>query len=272
MTTTIPDLDALKARLKTTWSAGDFGRIARAYEARAAEFIAGLGMTKGERVLDIACGTGNLAIPAARAGADVTGVDIAPNLVAQARDRAAVEGLIARFDEGDAENLPYDAAAFDTVVTMFGAMFAPRPERVASEMKRVCRPGGRIVMANWVPGGFIGQVFKTTAARVPPPAGMPSPVLWGDEATVRARLTDGIAALRFTHRFMTFEFPFPPAEVVEHWRLYYGPTQKAFAALDAAGQAALRADLTALWSSHNRAGNGATRVESEYLEVVAVRA
>lgn len=137
MNATLPDLKALKARLKTTWSAGDFGRIAQAYEARAAEFIADLGIRAGERLLDVACGTGNLAIPAARAGARVTGVDLAPKLVAQARARAAAEGLAARFDEGDAEDLPYEDASFDTVVTMFGAIFAPRPQRAAAELIRV---------------------------------------------------------------------------------------------------------------------------------------
>jgi len=267
-----PEIEALKAKLKATWSAGDFGQVARSYEARSEEFVAGLGIEEGERLLDVACGTGNVAIPAARLGARVTGVDIAPNLIEQARARAEAEGVTARFDEGDAERLPYEDGAFDTAVTMFGAMFAPRPELAAKELIRVCRAGGRIVMANWVPTGFIGQMFKATAARVPPPAGMPSPVLWGDEATVRGRLRDGIATLTLTHRNFIFEFPFPPAEVVEFWRQYYGPTQKAFAALDADGQTGLRQDLIELWSRHNRATDGTTRVESEYLEVTAIRA
>lgn len=209
MSTAIPDLAALKARLKGTWSAGDFGKIAESYATRAAEFIADLHMKKGERVLDVACGTGNLALPAARAGADVHGVDIAANLIVQARERAEAEGVRAQFGEGDAEDLPYPDAAFDTVLTMFGAMFAPRPEKAAAELARVCRPGGRIVMANWVPASFIGQIFKATAAHVAPPSGIPSPLLWGDEATVRDRLAQGISGIRFARRFMTFEFPFP---------------------------------------------------------------
>lgn len=272
MNAPIPDLAALKTRLKGVWSAGDFGQIARSYEAGAAEFVADLTIAPGLRVLDVACGTGNLAIPAARAGATVTGVDIAPNLVEQARARAVAEGVRAQFDEGDAEELPYKEGSFDLVLSMFGAMFAPRPERVATELTRVCRPGGRIVMANWVPTGLIGQIFKATAAHVPPPAGMPSPLLWGDEATVRERFKDGIHDIRFHRRAMTFAFPFSPSEVVEYWRQYYGPTQKAFAALDAKGQAALRRDLEALWSDHNQATDGTTRVESEYLQVTAVRA
>lgn len=271
MNAAIPELSTLKVRLKTTWSAGDFGQIARSYESGAADFVADLHITPGLRVLDVACGTGNLAIPAARAGATVTGVDIAPNLVEQARERAKAEGVRAQFDEGDAEELPYKDESFDLMLTMFGAMFCPRPQRVAMELTRVCRPGGRIVMANWVPTGFIGQVFKATAAHVPPPAGMPSPVLWGDEATVRERLRNGIRDVRFRRRTMTFAFSFPPPEVVEYFRQYYGPTLKAFSALDENGQAALRRDLEALWNSHNQATDGTTRVESEYLQVTATR-
>lgn len=272
MNAPIPDLAALKTRLKDVWSAGDFGQIARSYEAGAAEFVADLHIAPSVRVLDVACGTGNLAIPAARAGATVTGVDIAPNLVQQARARAVAEGVHAQFDEGDAEELPYKEGSFDLVLSMFGAMFGPRPERVAAELARVCRAGGRIVMANWVPTGFIGQIFKATAAHAPPPTGMPSPLAWGDEATVRDRLKDGTHDIRCVRHAITFVFPFSPSEVVEYWREYYGPTQKAFAALDAGGQTALRHDLEALWSRHNQATDGTTRVESEYLRITAVRA
>jgi SAM-dependent methyltransferase len=268
-----PDIDALKARMKATWMAGDFGLIARGYEAGAAEFVGRLGLTPGTRVLDVACGTGNLALPAARAGAAVTGVDIATNLLEQARGRAAAEGLPARFDEGDAEGLPYPDASFDAVISMFGVMFAPRPERAAAELLRVCRPGGRIALANWTPGGFVGRMFKVIAGHVPPPAGVPSPVLWGDEAKVRERLGGGTTDLRATPRLIALEFPLDPAEVVEFWRVYYGPTNRAFEALaaDPARQAALRADLERHWSGHNTAANGSTRVESEYLEVATTR-
>ena len=251
--------------------AGDFGQVAKVIEAAAEEFIARLRLKPGARVLDVACGSGNLSIPAARAGAVVTGVDIAPNLLEQARARAASEGLTIQFDEGDAEALPYPDAAFDEVVSMYGAMFAPRPELVAAELVRVCRPGGRIAMANWTPEGFIGQMFKVTGKHVPPPAGIPSPLKWGDEESVRERLREGAADLQAARRMCRFELPFPPAEVVEFFRSYYGPTQRAFEALDAAGQAALRADLERLWAQHNRAADGATDVEGEYLEVVATR-
>ena len=266
-----PELETLKTKLRATWISGDFGEIAKSYTPGAEEFIKRLNLQPGMKVLDVACGTGNLALPAARTGAVVTGVDIAPNLIQQARDNAEREGLKIQFDEGDAEALPYEDASFDAVVTMFGAMFAPRPDLVAAELKRVCRPGGFLAMANWTPGGFIGQMFKTVAAHVPPPAGMASPVLWGVEATVRERLNEGISKLETTERDITFKFPFSPAEVVEHFRNYYGPTYKAFGTLDENGQAALRNDLEQLWTKNNRATDGTTLVDAQYLELIAVR-
>lgn len=271
MSTTQPEMESLKTRLKSTWMAGDFGQVAKVIEDSGTEFIDRLNLKPGDRVLDVACGTGNLAIPAAQAGADVIGVDIAPNLLEQARARAAAEGLKIQLDEGDAENLPYPDNSFDVVATMYGAMFAPRPELVSKELVRVCKPGGRIAMANWTPSGFIGQMFKTTGKHVPPPPNMPSPIKWGDEATVRERLSDGLADLKFTPRMCTFAYPFAPAEVVESFRLYYGPTQKAFASLDQNAQAALRKDLEQLWADFNQATDGTTRVDSEYLEVIATK-
>jgi SAM-dependent methyltransferase len=266
------ELSALKTKLRSAWSAGDFGQIAKFYANDAADFIKRLNLKPGMTVLDVACGTGNLAIPAARTGATVTGVDIAANSVEQARQNAKAEGLNAKFDEGDAEALPYADASFDAVVTMFGAMFAPRPELVASELKRVCRPGGVIAMANWTPSGFIGQMFKITSTHVPPPPGMPAPVLWGVEETVRERFGEGISKLDTRLQKITWVFPFSPAEVVEHFRLYYGPAQKALASLSEEKGAALRKDLEELYTTHNQATDGTTRVEAEYLEVVAVRA
>lgn len=265
------DIDVLKSRLKATWMAGDFGLIAKSYETGAAEFVRRLGLLPGKKVLDVACGTGNLSVPAARTGAVVTGVDIVTNLLEQARTRAAAEGLTVQFDEGDAEKLPYPDASFDAVISMFGVMFAPRPELAAAELVRVCRPGGTIALANWTPSGFVGQMFKTIAGHVPSPAGMPSPIQWGDEAKVRERLGSGCSDLRVTPRMITFEFPISPAAVVEFWRVYYGPTNRAFEVLanDQTKQVALRTDLEKLWSSQNRATDGATRVESEYLEVIA---
>ena len=265
------EMESLKGRLKATWMAGDYGHFAKYLEPSALEFLARLPIQAGTRLLDVACGAGQIAIPASRAGAQVTGVDIATNSIEQARARAQAEGLNARFDEGDAEMLPYEDASFDLVVSLIGAMFAPRPERVAAELVRVCRPGGQIVMGNWTPEGFVGQLFKTIGKHVPPPPLMPSPLLWGDEATVRERLHDGVAELQLTKRQYPFYYPFAPNEVVEHFRTYYGPTNRAFAALEGAGQEALRHDLDQLWTEHNSASDGTTRYDSEYLEVVAVR-
>jgi SAM-dependent methyltransferase len=266
-----PEMESLKTRLKTTWMSGDYGHFSQYLDPGRNEIFERLNVTPGMRVLDVACGAGQFAVLAARAGAHATGVDIATNLLKQARARAASEGLSVQFDEGDAEMLPYEDASFDLVVSLIGAMFAPRPELVASELVRVCRPGGRIVMANWTPTGFIGRMFKLTGKHAPPPA-MPSPVLWGDEATVRERLRDGIKNLEITKRMWPFNYPFPPAEVVEFFRMYYGPMNRAFASLDANGQAALRQDLDQLWSTNNRATDGSTHVDdAEYLEVIATR-
>lgn len=264
-----PEMETLKTKLKATWSSGDFGKIAESFTVGAAEFVERLNLKPGMRVLDVACGNGNQSIPAARAGAEVTGVDIAPNLVEQARKRAENENLKIRFDEGDAENLPYADGEFDVVMTMFGAMFAPRPERVSAELIRVCRPGGVIAMGNWTPTGLVGQMFKIVGSHVSPP-NMPSPLLWGDETKVQFRLGDGVSEINFERRVISFAFPFGAAETVEYWREFYGPTHKAFAALDADGQAALRRDLEKLWAENNLATDGTTRVESEYLEVTAV--
>jgi len=263
-------VDPLTDRSRATWTSGDFGRIAAGYVRGAGEFIARLELGAGERVLDVACGTGNLAIPAARTGADVTGVDIAPNLIAQAKARAVAESLAVSLDVGNAEQLPYDDASFDTSVTMFGAMFAARPDRAAAELLRVTRSGGRVAMANWTPTGFIGQMLKATVAHAPAPAGIPSPLLWGTEDAVRARLGAGCESVTLARRVITFEYPFSPEQVVTEFRLWYGPTLRAFASLDDRGRESLRRDLEQLWSEHNRADDGTTRVESEYLEVVGI--
>ena len=268
---TTTDLDALKARLKATWMDGDYDYFSRFMESSASEFLDRVGIEPGVSLLDVACGSGQLGLIAARRGATVTGVDIATNSIAAARGRAASEGLDARFDEGDAEELPYPDASFDIVVSIYGAMFAPRPERVASELVRVCRPGGTIAMGNWTKEGFIGQMFRTFARFIAPP-GMPAPVLWGDENVVRERFGDGVSDLRLTRVNYRFDYPFAPAEVVAFFRRYYGPTTRAFATLEERERAALRAELEDLWATHNEAAEpDRTVVDAEYLEVVAVR-
>ena len=269
-TQTSEDFRQLKARLKTTWSTGDYDVFARFMEKDAEVFFDRLGVKPGSRLLDVGCGAGQLALIAARAGARVTGCDIAVNWLEQARARAAAEGLDIAFEEGDAESLPYADGQFDVVTSLVGAMFAPRPELVAAELKRVCRPGGTIAMANWTPGGFVGKMFKTVAKHIAP-SGMPSPVLWGDEATVRDRFSEGIAELKCTVRTYHFEYPFPPDAVVDFYRKNYGPVSRAFASLDAKGQEQLRGELTSLWSAHNKSEGNTTLVDAEYLEVVAIR-
>ena len=278
-----PEMEALKTRLKATWMSGDYGHFATYLESGALEFLSRINVEPGARILDVACGAGQTAIPMSRAGAKVTGVDIASNLIEQARARAQAENLDARFDEGDAEMLPYEDGSFDLVVSLIGAMFAPRPELVSAELKRVCRPGGKIIMGSWTPAGFVGQMFKIHGKHVPSPATpalasgasvMPPPVKWGDEETVRERFNDGISHLKLSRRLYPFRYPFPPSEVVEFFRTYYGPTHKAFAALAAysfEAQVALRRDLEQLWMEHNTATDGMTSIDSEYLEVVAIR-
>lgn len=272
MNETTTEMQALKVKLQATWMSGDYAKFATYMEPGALQILHDLDIPPGARVLDVGCGAGQIAIPMARAGVNVTGIDIATNLTADARARAAKERLTVRFDEGDAEDLPYPDASFDVVISLIGAMFAPRPERVASELVRVTRRGGRIIMLNWTPSGFVGQMFKVIGKHVPPPAGIPSPVLWGDEATVRGRFGDGIAELQMTPGcYPVWEYPFGPAQVVEFFQEYYGPANRAFASLDADGQTALRRDLEQHWSTHNRNKDGTTCVEAEYLQVIATR-
>jgi ubiquinone/menaquinone biosynthesis C-methylase UbiE len=265
-------IDQLKERMRATWMAGDFGQIAR-YSAKFGEvFVDHLQIQSGARVLDVACGTGNTAIPAARTGAQVSGVDIAPNLLEQARGRAAAEGLKADFQEGDAEQLPHPDAHFDVVMTMFGAMFAPRPELVAAELARVCRPGGTIAMANWTPDGFVAKQFAIGNRYLPPPEGIPAPILWGDEKIVRQRLGGYASEIRTIRQTAEFEFPFPPREVVQFFRQHFGPMQVSFPRLPADAQAAYIQDLENLWNEHNEATGERTSVRGEYLQVIATRA
>jgi ubiquinone/menaquinone biosynthesis C-methylase UbiE len=268
-----PDLQTIKARQKATWESGDFGQVAKTIMPVAEEFIARLPLRPGMHVLDVACGSGNLAVIAARRGCKTKGVDIAANLVAQARERAEAERLNIEFREGDAEALPYAEGEFDAVVTMFGAMFAPRPEAVAAELLRVTKPGGFVAMANWTPEGFIGKMFEVFKRHLPPPPpGVPSTMLWGHEATVRERLA-AFSAVKLERRLAAMRYPFPPADTVDFFRRYYGPTGKAFDALGTDAQSALWRDLVELQTLHNSSGTAdTTEARAEYLEVVATHA
>jgi ubiquinone/menaquinone biosynthesis C-methylase UbiE len=269
------DLAELKQRLRASWMAGDFGQIARLNAQGKEDFVTRLNLKPGTKVLDVACGTGNQSIPAARAGAQVTGLDIAPNLLEQARERAKSENLKIEFMEGDAEKLPYPAGQFDVVLSMFGAMFAPRPEVVASELKRVCRPGGLVAMGNWTPEGFVGQMFQITARHAPPPPGMPPPTLWGVEEVVAERLGAGerkITRLETSKRDMLLDYPFGPADAVAFFRKYFGPTQTTFARLDEPAQKALAEDLTRHWAKNNQGDANHSVMKAQYLEVHAALA
>lgn len=270
---TAPTISQIKDGMRTTWMAGDFGEVAKMIAAAGEAFVERQNIPQGTRVLDVACGTGNLTIPLARRGAVATGVDIAPNLVAQARERAAAEGVSATFDEGDAENLPYADASFEAVLTMFGAMFAPRPDLVAEEMARVLRPGGLLAMANWNAEGFTGKMFKTQAKHVPPPAGIVSPLLWGNEEVVRERLDPYFNEIECKIIPIDFDIAADPAGAVQFFRTYFGPTIMAFNRLDAAGQKALEEEFVTLWHAHNAAADPTkhTLVHNEYLQVTARR-
>jgi SAM-dependent methyltransferase len=265
-------IEALKARMKATWMAGDFGQVARFTEVEAEHFVNRLPIRPGMRVLDVACGTGNLAIPAARKRTLVTGVDIATNLLDQGRERAERESLAIEFREGDAEQLPFPDAHFDAVISMFGAMFAPRPDLAASELVRVCRPDGLIAMANWTVEGFVGKTFAITGRYVPAPQGVPAPVLWGQEDVVRERFAKLDCQIQTSRRNVEFKYPFDSRGTVEFFRRYFGPTQMAFARLDEAGQSALSRDLEHLWTEHNRGSASESIVTAEYLEVRATKA
>jgi SAM-dependent methyltransferase len=235
--------------------------------------MARIELRPGTRVLDVACGTGNLALIAARRGCLTSGLDIASNLLAQARERARQESLDIEFTEGDAEAMPYSDASFDVVVSMYGVMFAPRPERVVSELYRVAKPGGLIALANWTPDGFIGKMFAVFARHLPPPAGLASPLLWGDEAVVRARFNGAAEELRLTRHTAHMRYPFDPAATVDFFRRYYGPTQRAFESLKDDRQAALRRDLVELQTRHNVSTSpDETDSPAEYLEIHARRA
>lgn len=265
-------LAAIKDKMKTTWMDGDYARFARYMEPGAREILREWNVAAGERLLDVGCGSGQIAIPAAEAGAQVTGIDIAHNLIEHARQRAESAGLEARFDEGDAEQLPYGEGEFDVVTSLIGAMFAPCPDRVARELARVCRPGGRLFMANWTPTGMVGRMFRCIAEHVPPPPGLIPPPIWGDEATARGRLEEGFTNIRLTRkRYPLWSYPFSVPELVEYFRRYFGPVRKAFAALDEVDKRSLRQALEFNFAAHNRATDGTVRLSGEYLEIAAIR-
>jgi ubiquinone/menaquinone biosynthesis C-methylase UbiE len=268
---TKPDFEAIKQRQQQTWASGDFAVVASRIVITAEQLCDTADLHAGWRVLDVATGSGNAAIAAARLGCTVVGVDYVPALLEQGRKRAAAEGLEVELIEGDAEALPFPDASFDAVTSIFGSMFAPDHAKAASELLRVCRPGGVIATAAWTPDGFLGQLFRTTASHVPPPAGVQSPLLWGTESHLRALFGDSISSLEVTERTYTWRFT-SAEEFVTFFRTWYGPTLKAFAALDDAGSEAFERDLVELARSSDRLGaDDAVAIPATYIEAVAVK-
>jgi ubiquinone/menaquinone biosynthesis C-methylase UbiE len=267
---TSPDLAAIKQRQQATWASGDYHMIGTQILIVSELLIEALDVRSTERVLDVATGSGNAALAAARRGCTVVGLDYVPALLERARVRANAEGLVAEFVEGDAEALPFADASFDIVSSVFGAMFAPNQEQTARELARVCRAGGRIGLVAHTPEGFVGQLFKTNAKHAPPPVGLRSPVLWGTEERLRELFGDAMAEIHAAKRHYVFRYRSPEA-YLEYWRRYYGPTMKSFEAVGEAGRAALETDLLDLVARFNRADDGSMVVPSEYLETVIVR-
>jgi SAM-dependent methyltransferase len=263
-------LEGLKAKQQITWGSGDYGAVAAHIHSMAEDTVQAADLSAGARVLDVAAGTGNAAIAAARCGCRVTASDYVTSLLERARERAAAEHLPIDVDLADAENLPYPDASFDAVVSVVGAMFAPDQEKVAAELTRVCKPGGTIALANWTPDGFIGHMFRTVGRRVPPPPGIRGPVEWGSEARVRELLDDRVADLRVVPRTFVFRFASPEA-FADFFRVHYGPTVKAFEALGPDGGKPLYDDLVALATQHNVATDGTLKVPSAYVQVLATR-
>jgi len=266
----VADLAAVKLKQKAAWSAGDYAVIGTTLQIVGENLCEALDLRAGERVLDVAAGNGNVTLAAARRWCDVVSTDYVAALLERGQARASAEGLDIRFEEADAENLPYADASFDVVLSTFGVMFTPNQERAASELARVCKPGGKIGLANWTPSGFIGQLFKVIGRYIPPPAGVKPPSLWGTEERLRELFGERIATLEAARQNFVFRYR-TPQHWLETFRTYYGPMNKAFGAVNAAQQESLAADLIQLVQQFNRATDGAMLVPSEYLEVVIRR-
>jgi SAM-dependent methyltransferase len=265
-----PDLQALKARQHGAWSSGDYAVIGTTLQIVGEELCEALDLRAGQKVLDVAAGNGNASLAAARRWCDVVATDYVPALLERARERADAERLRVEFREADAEALPFPDRGFDAVVSTFGVMFTPDQERATAELVRVCRPGGKIGLANWTPEGFVGQLFKTIGRHVPPPPGARSPALWGTRARLAELFEPHAASIWSAQRHFVLRYRSP-----EHWlevfRTFYGPVLKAFAALEPPARSALEHDLLGLIRRFNRSGDGTAVVPGEYLEVVVTR-
>ena len=267
---TVIDREELTRQQKAVWSAGDFARVASMNVLAAEMLCESIDLHPGERVLDVAAGSGNTALAAARRRCDVTATDFVPSLLDAATRRAASEGLPLATAVADAQDLPFDDGSFDVVLSTFGVIFAPDQERAAGELLRVCRPGGRIGLANWTPDGMLAEQMRLRTGRRAPPPGLRSPLVWGTEEGVRELLGAGISSLQTTVRDVVFRFP-SPEHMVEFNRTYFGPTKVAFEVLDQKGQAELTEELLGVLRKYNRAHDGTLVAPAPYLEVIAVR-
>lgn len=264
------DFDALKNRQMSAWASGDYAVIGTTLQIVGESLAEACDLRWDERVLDVAAGNGNATLAAARRGCRVTSTDYVAGLLDRGKERARAEHVDVTFQVADAESLPFEDASFDAVLSTFGVMFAPDQATAASELARVCRPGGRIGLANWTPEGFIGQMFKVLGRHLPPPAGVQSPSRWGVETHLRSLFGERAAAIAVTPRTFNFRYR-SAAHFIEVFRAWYGPVHKAFAALPDERASMLEHDLTKLLNGLNRAGAGSLVVPSEYLEVVITR-
>ncbi len=265
-----PDFAALKARQHGAWSSGDYAIVGTTLQIVGEELCEVLDIRAGQKVLDVAAGNGNATLAAARRWCDVVSTDYVPSLLERGRQRAKADGLSIEFKEADAEALGFGDAVFDVVVSTFGVMFTPNQDGAAAELLRVCKSGGKIGLANWTPEGFIGQLFKVLGKYLPPPAGARSPALWGTEARINEMFGPQAASIKAERRNFNFRYR-SPEHFLDIFKTYYGPTLKAFAALDATNQQLLRNDILALIAAMNRANDGTMVVPSEYLEIVIVK-
>jgi SAM-dependent methyltransferase len=266
-----PDYTAIKTKQQATWASGDYALIGTTLQIAGENLAEAMDMPPGSKVLDVAAGNGNVSLAMARRLAMVTSTDYVPELLEKGRNRAQAEGFSMKFETADAEALPYADDAFDAVVSTFGVMFAPNQAKAAAEMIRVCRSSGKIGMANWMPEGFIGQMFKTIGKHVTPPKGVNSPAVWGNPDWVGEQFRGASRSFVIERKAFVFRH-ISPEHFVDHFRTFYGPVHKAFLALDTKGQSALEADLLALIANLNTAKDGSMRVPSGYAEIVIVKA
>lgn len=269
----IPNLETIKSKHKATWEDGDYANFAKYMEDGAVEILESWNIEHGEDLLDVGCGSGQTAIPAAKNGINVTGIDIAENLIQHAQQRAFKDKLKAQFDVGDAENLPYENNKFTVVISMIGAMFAPRPDQVTAEFARVLKPGGKLCMVNWTPTSMPAHMFKSVSEIIPPPSGSIPPVLWGDEETVKQRLANDFTDIKLTRKsYPQWHYPFNTTELVNLFRSHFGPVKRAFEVANNTQQIELHKKLENIYRENSEIHNDILTITGgEFLEVIATR-